>query len=233
VSFLQNLVDRVKKESQGAIRRFELFEKKDDLVASAQEFLNMVKKELPEKPRIGMIKREPQKGKYPDAMEQAMVSLIPEGDFADISDMIAEVLSIKRPHDIPYFEKCGKFVADCFKDFVKNLEESAQSDRTITMNTFSDELYDGYEKNSRKYIKTLEMEEDFSYSVTQPFVQSGGNFSFKTNSVSSGDRLLYNCVILTFAGSYFDYKCIATRTYLFGSTKSDEDDYKIMYARLT
>jgi nucleosome binding factor SPN SPT16 subunit len=228
VAVLGDLVAKVKEDSRGEVRRFVIIEKKEDLASSAEHFIESVKKELPAKPRIGMIEKEPQKGKYADALHQALTKNLADGQLFDISEAIAEVLSIKRPQDIPFFEKCAKFVTASFKDFVARIQKAANEDELINQNKLSDELNKNNENQITKYCRDFAMETDFVYGVIHPLIQSGGQYSFKTSGVSASEPLRYDSVVLSFTGAYFDLKVSATRTLLFGPTAAEEDDYKLV-----
>lgn len=228
VSVLKGLADTVKEKSRGTIKRFEIIEKKEDLVASTLEFIELVKGSLPDKPIIGMIEKEPQKGKYADALKSAMSEKLGNATIVDASDTISDILSIRRPQDIPIFEKCSKFVIAAFKEFVSRIQEAANKDEKVKQSNISDEMNKQIDKQLPRLCREFELESDFVYGVAAPLVQSGGNYTFKTSSLSSEADLSYDNVVLTFTGSYFDFKVSATRTLIFSPSSSDEDDYKLM-----
>lgn len=222
------LAEKVNNAGKGNITRFVVHEKDDDLKASLLQFLDLVKRDLPAKPRIGMIKDTDAKGKFYDAVEQAMKEKLEDATLFDIKGMASSILSVRRLQDEQFFQKSAKYLVACCKYISKSLEEELLVKRTVTNDEFSQELSKQLEKAQLKMCRELDMDIEFTTEIAAPLVQSGGDYSFKMTAVSSNQRLSFDSVVVSYGVGYYDFKTLSTRTYLFGSQQSDEDDYKLM-----
>lgn len=228
VSLLKSLAETFKKRNKGPIQEFIVEEKGEDLKESLSYFIDRVCKELSPFPKIASLKEELQQGKYIVAFGDVLSQKLPNATLIDMAEEIADLLSMRFPEDLDYFEKCGKVLGKFFRNFKQEIQDASSKDEVISQGKMSERLANFFEKKCEEYCKEANTTPNAMCMEIDPVIQSGGNYTLTPTVRFNQEPLVYDAVVLIGLASYYDYKCQIARTLLFGTKKEDEDDYKFL-----
>lgn len=229
---MKPLIDRFNSSSRSAIGQFVMIDKGDDLKQSIATFVDRILADIGRQGVIGSILQEMQQGKYITTLADVMSDKMPDAKVVDVTKLVEDVVSIRLPEEEEYFNKCATVLCKVYRDYLVEVEKLAEKDQDISQGKLSKNLSGIFEERVGKYAAESKIEADLLAQVINPCIQSGGEYTLSLSFKYDENPLQYDAVTMSAMLSYYDYKCLVSRTLLFSAEKSLENDYKLMYPQI-
>ena len=182
-----------------------------------------------------MLVNDKQTGKFPETVNQELDHSYWKSQTSqpkDATELMNELLSIRRSGDHKYIDVSAQSVKRVFKIAVETVEKAFEKNERVTNSGLSEEILVSFDDKKTEVAQKAQGMEEFLQLAFDPSVQSGENIDFRHQVVSSDTQFQRSNCVLSVAMKYLGFNTQATRTVFVNPSEDMVESYNILHEAL-